>query len=377
MSGERFAVIYRLTGSEAEVSAKAADICLEQTVELPDDLVKDTHIREHILGQVFSLRRLESKLFEAVITYAVETVGRELTQLLNVIFGNISFKPGIRVERLSLPENFLRVFNGPRFGREGLRKWLNIPERPLLCTALKPMGLSPAEMADLAYRLALGGIDIIKDDHGLADQLFCPFKERVARCAEAVARANQLTGRTCIYVPNVTAPADQIMERAMLAKQAGAGGLLICPGLTGLDLMRQIGDDDRITLPILSHPALQGSFVAQRHEGLSHFALFGQIARLAGADASIFPNYGGRFSFSRDECRSLAEGTVTEMGHLRPIFPVPAGGMRLDRVPEICAFYGRDVIFLIGGDLHKHSSDLVESCRYFNRLAEQLCIENR
>jgi hypothetical protein len=29
---------------------------------------------------------------------------------------------------------------------------------------------------------------------------------------------------------------------------------------------------------------------------------------VAGADGVIFPNYGGRFSFSRAECASIAEG---------------------------------------------------------------------
>ena len=50
------------------------------------------------------------------------------------------------------------------------------------------MGLSATDLAELAYRFALGGIDLIKDDHGLTNQPFCPFEERVRRCAEAVAR---------------------------------------------------------------------------------------------------------------------------------------------------------------------------------------------
>ena len=50
------------------------------------------------------------------------------------------------------------------------------------------------------------------------------------------------------------------------------------------------------------------------------------------------------------------------MQGLAPIFPVPAGGMRLDRVKEIVAFYGRDVVLLIGGDLHRHGPDLARSC---------------
>src|SRR2546430_10425051 len=42
--------------------------------------------------------------------------------------------------------------------------------RPLLCTALKPLGRSAPELAQLTYGFARAGIDLIKDDHSLADQ---------------------------------------------------------------------------------------------------------------------------------------------------------------------------------------------------------------
>jgi ribulose-bisphosphate carboxylase large chain len=370
LSGERFAVVYQLTGDAAEADAKARDICLEQTVEFPDELVPDGDIRAHILGRVESLERLAGERFAARISYAIETAGFELPQLLNLVFGNISLKPGIRLERLELSPRLLQSFSGPRFGRAGLRERLGVPQRPLLCTALKPMGLPATALAELAYQFALGGIDIVKDDHGLADQPFAPYRERVQRCAAAVARANRQTGRACIYMANVSAPADALLDHARFAKAAGAGGLLIAPGLVGLDMMRQIADDEQIALPLMAHPAFQGSFVTSADSGISHYALFGQIARLAGADASIYPNYGGRFSFSHAECNSIVEGTATPMAHIKPIFPTPGGGMSLTRVAEMRASYGDDVIFLIGGGLHLHGPDLVENCRHFLALVD-------
>lgn len=371
-SGERFSAVYHLTGREAGARAKAQDLCLEQTVELPDALVQDETIRANVFGRIEAFDPLGEDLYAARISFASEIIGGELTQLVNVLFGNISIKPGIRLERIELPASFLRNFRGPRFGRAGLREFLKVPARPLLCTALKPMGMSAAQLADLTYRLALGGIDIIKDDHGLADQAFSPFTQRVVACAQAVARANAKTGGHSVYAPNITAPAHRVTERALFAKQNGAGALLICPGITGLDAMRAVADDDRIGLPLLSHPALQGSFVADRTGGISHFCLFGQLNRLAGADAAIFPNAGGRFFFSDDDCRELSAGCESEMANIAPIFPAPAGGMSLERVPKMRAMYGREVMFLIGGGLRSHSSDLVANCFYFRRMAEQV-----
>lgn len=370
-SSGRFFVTYRLFGGEQEARAKAEDICLEQTVEFPGDLVPEGIIRNHVFGRIESLQPWDTQSFKAVISYAVEIAAGELTQFLNVVFGNSSIKPGIRVEHLDLPGSLLRRFKGPRFGREGIRRLVNVPKRPLLSTALKPMGLSSKELADLAYQFALGGIDIIKDDHGLSNQCYSPFEERISLCTEAVRRGNKESGQGSIYVANITAPHSEVMKRARIAKDAGAGGLMVAPGIIGLDLMRELADDDSVALPILTHPALQGSFVTSQN-GISHGVIFGQLARLAGADATIFPNFGGRFSFSREECEEIVKGTVVPMGLVKTIFPAPGGGMSLDKIPDMLETYGKDLIFLIGGGLFRHSPDLVENCRHFRKMVEQI-----
>lgn len=373
LSGERFTAVYHLSATAEEAADRAWDICLEQTVEFPDDLISRPDIREQIIGRVASLEEIGPDCFEATIEFPVEVAGAELTQLLNVLFGNVSIKPGVRLVRFELTESLSSLYRGPRFGREGLRDLLQVHDRPLLSTAIKPMGLSPSELAELAYQFALGGIDLIKDDHGLADQCFVPFQERVERLSDAVNRANRETGLRCLYLPNITAPLDQLLDRARAARRAGAGGYLIAPGLAGWDAMRCVADDDLCGLPIMSHPAFLGAFTTSRSGGISHGALYGQIARLAGADATIFPNYGGRFAFSTDECRDIVAGCDVSLGDLRQIFPAPAGGMKVERVPELCDFYGKETVLLIGGDLHRHGNDLVQSCRQFAESVRSNC----
>ncbi|SPF35598.1 Ribulose-bisphosphate carboxylase [Syntrophobacter sp. SbD1] len=340
-------------------------------MEFPADEVPEGVIRDHVFGRVEQFKRSDQESFTAVISYAVEIVAGELTQFLNVVFGNSSIKPGIRVEHLDLPESLLRGFKGPRFGRGGIRQLLKVPQRPLISTALKPMGLSSEELADLAYRFVLGGMDIIKDDHGLSNQSCSPFEERVELCAAAVKRACEKTGQHSIYVANITASHREVLKRARFAKGAGAGGLMAAPGLIGMDLMRELAEDDGIALPIFTHPALLGSYVTSRN-GISHGVIFGQLARLVGADATIFPNFGGRFSFSREECSDIVRGTSSPMGSLKSIFPAPGGGMSIARVPEMLETYGQELIFLIGGDLFKHGPDLVENCRHFREMVERV-----
>lgn len=371
LSGERFNTTYHLTGDEATAYAKANDIIIEQSVEFPAELVPPGDIRDHIFGRIEEFSRIDDERYTATISYANETAGSDLVQFLNVVFGNISIKPGIRLVSLELSPGKLAEFRGSRFGRTGLRELVNVYNRPLMCSALKPMGLSNAELAQMAYQFALGGLDLIKDDHGLADQSFTSFKERAERCSEAIAKANAETGLNCRYFASITTRVDRVIEYAHFAKSVSAGGLLICPALTGFDLMRVLADDDDLALPIMSHPSFSGSYVLNGESGIAHGVLYGQLQRLAGADMSVYPNFGGRFAFSVEECRDIVAATEAPMGSLKPIFPAPGGGLTMETLPASQAVYGDDVVYLVGGGLHRHSNNLTENVRYFLSLLQQ------
>ncbi len=368
LSGERFIVDYMLNVSSREVQEFATNICYEQTVEFPADLVPEGDVRDKIVGRILNISKVDEYHQKVVISYAVELTGFQFVQFLNVIFGNCSLLPGVRIVGLTLPDIFLKHFKGPRFGRDGLRKLLKAEGRPLLTTAIKPQGMSSRELADQARQFALGGIDIIKDDHGLCDQEFSPFSERVRLCSEAVLEANAKTGFNSIYIPSISGPADRINEWARFAKEAGAGGLMLSAGLVGWDTLRSVAENDSIALPVISHPTFMGSFVTSPENGISHGILFGTLARMAGADLSVYPNYGGRFSFSREECDEIAAASGMELGTLNSLFPAPGGGMTIERIPEIIEFYKGEVALLVGGGLHRGEGSLKESCLNLRKL---------
>lgn len=370
-SSKRFTVDYSITGTKKEAADKAFDICVEQTIEFPYSLVTDKYIKNTIVGRVEAIKK-SGKKHLVTISYANETAGTELTQFLNVVFGNTSIKPGIRVEHMSPPAGLMKKLKGPRFGIDGIRKLTNVYNRPLLCSALKPMGTSIKDLAELAYKFALGGIDIIKDDHGLANQTFSPFENRIEAVCKAVNKANKETGFKTLYAPNITADGLETIKRAKFAKKAGAKSLIISPGLAGFETMRLIAEDDSIGLPLFYHPAFHGSYVINPDSGISHYAFFGQLTRMCGADAAIFPNFGGRFSFSEYECANITAGCRDSFGKLKPILPGPGGGMTMDRIPYMKNFYGDDAVFLMGGGLFASGKDITENCRKFKRLASTI-----
>ena len=359
-------VTYHLAGSDARDAARRAeDIALEQTVELAADAVPPA-IAERIVGRVESVEPLSDGRWRAVIAFSPVVVGCDLPQLLNLLFGNISLKPGILVAAIDWPPELLAALGGgPRLGIAGLRALAGAPDRALLCTALKPLGLSAAELAERCYRFALGGIDIIKDDHSLADQPPAPFRERVERCQEAVARANRETGGNALYFPNVTAGAAAALERADLARRAGCRGAVVNALPAGLDAVRALGESSG--LAIMAHPSLAGAFFHADH-GIAPEVLLGDIFRVAGSDAVIYPNVGGRFTFSDATCAAINDRLRRPLGEVRPAFPVPAGGIDAARVPHWVERYGADTILLVGGSLYAQP-DLTTAAR---RLADQV-----
>ena len=353
---EQLVVTYQLKTDDPKGLADA--IRVEQSIEFPNELAPKW-IQEEVVGQIVSMGNTVEGVTEVVISYNPGNTGYELPQLLNVLWGNVSILEGVRITAVEIPESILKVFKGPRFGIDGLRKMFNAPDRPLASTALKPMGSSSQELAEMAYTIAKAGFDTIKDDHSLANQPWSLWRERVEVISEAVARANEETGGHCLYAPSINLPANEMLDAAREAKKMGATSLLILPGISGFDTMRAIAEDDQVALPIMGHPAMLGSFAIGKEQGLSHGILFGEIMRLAGADIGIFPNFGGRFSFSQEQCADIRDSARKKIGHLNSMWISPAGGMQIDRIDDMISFYGNDTASLIGGALHR--GDLFEN----------------
>ena len=147
-------------------------------------------------------------------------------------------------------------------------------------------------------------------------------RERIERCQEAVARANRETGGNALYFPNVTAGVAAALERAAFAGRAGCHGAVVNALPAGLDAVRTIAASTG--LAIMAHPSLAGAFFQADH-GIAPEVLLGDIFRVAGSDAVIYPNVGGRFTLSEATCAAINDRLRRPLGEVRPAFPVPAG----------------------------------------------------
>jgi ribulose-bisphosphate carboxylase large chain len=347
---------YHVASDPGDIAARADSLLLEQTVELSRAAAADAWVRQNIIGEVLSIEPRESGGFLVAIAQPLRTTALDPAQFLNVAFGNSSLQPDVKLVGVEPPPEFFNTFKGPRFGAGALQEKLGAHGRALTATALKPMGLPPQKLAALAHAFASAGIDVIKDDHGLADHDFAPFEKRVELCQRAVERANAETGGRTIYAPNLIGSPARVQKQFAFARDAGVGAVMLAPMLVGPALLHELAS--KAALPIIAHPAFGGS------EWIAPDLLFGDIFKWFGADASIYPHLGGRFSYSRETCLSLAARLTSGAHGLKPAFPVPAGGIKTSRVREVLSFYGVDTMLLVGGSL-MDSGELIQRAREF------------
>jgi len=352
----RFTVTYRIRSDATSIEARAQAIAVEQSVEMPVSAIAEAEILHDIVGRVEGIDPRGDDVFDVHIGLATATVGEDAGQFLNMLFGNSSLLEDVALVDVDVSADLVAAFGGPHHGIEGFRRRSGAYGRALTCSALKPQGVTSARLAQLAGQFARGGIDFIKDDHGLADQPYSPFAERVAEIASAAGTAR--------YVPSLSGDLDAMRRQIDIALRHGIDTVMIAPMLAGWATMRTLVRQYP-ELAFFAHPTMGGA------ARIIPDLLIGKLFRLLGADAVIFPNYGGRFGYSPATCRRLGDRARRMWDGVRPSLPVPAGGMTLERVPEMLDFYGPDAMLLIGGSLLAARERLTEETAAFTRAVAQ------
>ncbi|MFK7794474.1 MAG: RuBisCO large subunit C-terminal-like domain-containing protein [Gammaproteobacteria bacterium] len=356
-------VKYRVISDKDGVSDLARKIAIEQSVETPESIITP-EIEERFVGRVIEINRVENQTdqYTVALSYPEEILSQQYNQLVNLCFGNVSMYKNVKCIDIDLPNKLLSYFSGPRFGIDGIRECLGVHGRPLLATALKPRGYSNEKFANLAYEFALGGGDIIKDDQNLIGD-FEEFKRRVTLCLNAVKKAENKTGKRCVYFPFISAPYEHIEMYFEWVKRQGVQGVLLAPLIIGLDTARGLAA--KYDLIYMAHPSFTGSYCVAPNDGMSYHLLYGLLFRLAGVDISVFPNTGGRFQFGEQDCKKIADELRRPLANIKSAFPCPAGGMQYAHLNEMCRWYQQDSVFLLGGSLLEHSEKLSESTLAF------------
>lgn len=371
---------YRLYDDKADFGKKAHSIAVGLTVgswtELPE--TAKAQMQKH-LGLVESVNVHEpendgadgQRYADITIAYPDANFSRDLPALLVTVFGKLSMDGRIKLLDLQPSAEFLGAFPGPKFGIEGIRKLLDVRDRPLVMSIFKSViGHDLAGLREQFLQQALGGVDLIKDDEILFENPLTPLEKRVEACLDAAREAEQTTGQKLLYFTNLTGSTFRLKENAKRAIASGANGLLFNVLAYGFDALAELAADPDINVPIAAHPALAGALYPSPHHGIAAPLLLGKLMRIAGADLSLFPSPYGSVVMPKAENIAVMEALLTPSLPQKAAFPVPSAGIHPGLVPLIMNDFGPDVVVNAGGGVHGHPGGAAAGGRAFRQAVD-------
>jgi 2,3-diketo-5-methylthiopentyl-1-phosphate enolase len=295
------------------------------------------------------------------IAFPERLFGHDIAGVLTVLFGKISFSPGIGLCDVDANQDYFRGLSSCRFGLPGLRRLCG-QERPLLMGILKP-GLGPDDrrLAQQLSDLFLAGVNLVKDDEVRVDVRLDDALRRLETVRSFKEKNNVKHG---IYVLALNGPAFELRERAYRLQAAGADSFLICPFTYGLSVAQSLCQDPGIKVPIFMHPAFTGVMSYEKSGILPRVSL-GTLMRWIGADAVLYPSPYGSISLPLVETQAIHHALTRDMGSMAIVASIPSAGIMPPFVEKIRQDFGRDVVVNAGTGMARTGATVGDGARAF------------
>ncbi|MDE1839035.1 MAG: type III ribulose-bisphosphate carboxylase [Thaumarchaeota archaeon] len=297
------------------------------------------------------------------------------SQLLSGVAGNIfgmKALKNLRLVDISIPKAYLKHFEGPQFGIEGIRKILKIKDRPITGAVAKPkIGWSASEHARIAYETWMGGFDLVKDDENLTSTSFNRFEDRIRLCAKMRDKAEKETGERKSALINITGETKLMEKRAKMLHDFGWEYAMIDVVTSGMSAVQTLRETcEEYGLAIHAHRAMHAAFDRNPWHGMTMLVL-AKMMRLVGVDQIHIGTAVGKLVGSRDEiidirneitAKVLPEKSVKinykmlfqDWANFKPVLPISSGGLHPGLIPAVMNTLGSDIGILVSGGIHGH-----------------------
>lgn len=339
--------------AEAAV-AVAAESSIGTWTELGSINNKMARIKRDLSAKIFYLNP-KTKIVKIAYPLKLFEPGN-IPQFLSGCAGNVfSMKIlyTLRLHDVHFPVKYINSFVGPQLGLTGIRNKVEIYNRPLLGSIVKPkIGLSAAEHAQCAYECFMGGVDLVKDDENLTNQSFNRFAERVKLTLALAKKAEKLTKTKKICAFNITAPTGEMIKRAKFVKKMGGNCIMVDVITVGFSAVQELRRQ-KLGLIIHGHRAMHSALTRTPGHGISMLVL-AKLLRLAGIDQLHTGTVVGKMEGKKDVVLSINQALTKKWGNLKPVLPIASGGLHPRLIPGLIKILGRNIIINFGGGIHGH-----------------------
>ncbi|MBY9011113.1 MAG: ribulose 1,5-bisphosphate carboxylase [Candidatus Lokiarchaeota archaeon] len=360
----RFAAIEQSTGTWVRVPAETAEVRKEHVARVLG--VYELPFYEYILPPKADH---PDRQYFVQIGFPISNIkGDGIPMLLTSVIGNISLTHGLKLVDLAFPKAYLEDFKGPKFGIDGLRKLLKVPERPLLNNMVKPCtGHTCDVAADLVYKAAVGGCDVVKDDELIANPAFNTLEDRISAVMESIDRADSEKGEKTLYTINITSKFPEMFEYADKMVEMGANALMINYLSAGFEALRAVCEDPSIKVPVLGHMDFGGAYIGGEWTGLTSMLVLAKFPRMCGADTVVIPAPYGKAEILEERYEQNLKALRYPFQHIKPTLPMPSGGITQGMVEKTMKEAGKDILIGSGGGIHSHPDGPIAGAKAFRQ----------
>ncbi len=219
------AVFHLIADKKLNILQASAEVAAESSTGTNFEVTTETNFSKTMNALVYKVDLKKNLVWIAYPWRLFDRQGN-IQNIITYIAGNILGMKEIQALKLLdiwFPPSMLEQYDGPSYTLDDLRAYLDVYNRPILGTIVKPkMGLTSAEYAEVCYDFWLGGGDFVKNDEPQADQDFCPYEKMVSHVKQAMDKAVKITGKKKVHSFNVSAPDfDTMISRCELISNAG------------------------------------------------------------------------------------------------------------------------------------------------------------
>ena len=339
----------------------AGGVAAESSIGTWTELTTIKPYVEKLAASVFSIIGNNFQVAYPIELFEPGNMPNILSSVAGNVFGLRALK-NLRLNDIHLPRELVRSFRGPKYGVTGIRRLLNVQDRPLVGTIIKPkLGLKTKDHAKVAYDSWAGGCDIVKDDENLSSQSFNPFHDRIVATLEMRDRAEEETGEKKVYMINITSETKEMLKRAQFVKDHGGKYMMIDILTCGFSALQTVREQD-FDLVIHAHRAGHAAFTKNPKHGIS-MRVIAKTARIIGVDQLHVGTVVGKMSETRQEVSENCEALRTDLYGLNEVLPVASGGLHPGLVPSLMNFFGKDFVIQAGGGIHGHAGGTVSGAK--------------
>ncbi|MFC1656148.1 type III ribulose-bisphosphate carboxylase [Patescibacteria group bacterium] len=332
------------------------------------------HIANTLKPHIFALDKVKG-LVKIAYPIGLFEIGN-MSGILSSICGNIlgmKILEELRVCDIKFPKDVIEKFPGPALGIEGIRKTVNVYDRPFTGTIVKPkVGLTSEQHAEVGYQAWSGnegqGLDIVKDDENLTSQTFNSFDKRMELTLAMKKKVEEETGQKKFYLANIThSNFDEMMRRSDLVKSLGGHVCMldvVTLGFAAVESYRRKNTGQIIH----AHRAMHGAITREPGFTVSMLVL-SKVYRMLGVDLLHTGTAGaGKMEGGALETMTIvdalekdsvpedpkAESLGQEWYGMKPVLAVASGGLHPGKIPLVVEKMGIDIVCQMGGGCHGH-----------------------